>query len=161
MALHKHKRGIPKGSSHESGHKPTTKAGKQAKVGQVLGEFKRGTLQSSGGAKVTSRKQAVAIALSEASLARKDRSSHNTHRVPNVGRQLPVVPLPAQPLPTQPLPTQPLATQPLAAPPLPIVPLPGTHGVSDLVEPLPMLNAQLGHDHDAQRLMNNLRRGGR
>ena len=36
------------------------------KVEKVLGEFKRGTLQSSSGAKVTSRKQAVAIGLSEA-----------------------------------------------------------------------------------------------
>ncbi len=38
----------------------------QNKVKKVLGEFKRGTLKSSGGQKVTSRKQAVAIGLSEA-----------------------------------------------------------------------------------------------
>lgn len=36
------------------------------KIGKVLGEFKRGTLRSGSGAKVKSRKQAVAIALSEA-----------------------------------------------------------------------------------------------
>lgn len=37
-----------------------------AKVGKVLGEFKRGKLRSSSGAKVKSRRQALAIALSEA-----------------------------------------------------------------------------------------------
>jgi hypothetical protein len=45
---------------------PRTKAGKQAKVHRVLSEFKAGTLRSSAGPKVKSRKQAVAIALSEA-----------------------------------------------------------------------------------------------
>ncbi len=46
----------------------------QAKVKVVLGEFKRGTLRSGGsGKRVTSRRQAVAIALSEAGLARKKR----------------------------------------------------------------------------------------
>jgi len=38
----------------------------RGKVGKVLGEFKRGTLRSSSGGKVRKRKQAVAIALSEA-----------------------------------------------------------------------------------------------
>ncbi len=39
----------------------------KGKVHTVLGEFKRGTLRSGGsGRKVTSRKQAIAIALSEA-----------------------------------------------------------------------------------------------
>ncbi len=37
-----------------------------AKVGKVMGEFKRGSLKSSSGSKVRSRKQAIAIALSEA-----------------------------------------------------------------------------------------------
>lgn len=36
------------------------------KVGVVMGEFKRGALRSGSGGRVTSRKQAVAIALSEA-----------------------------------------------------------------------------------------------
>jgi len=36
------------------------------KVNKVMGEFKRGTLRSSSGKKVKSRKQAVAIAMSEA-----------------------------------------------------------------------------------------------
>lgn len=38
----------------------------QAKVHRVMREFKSGTLKSSSGAKVTTRKQAVAIAMSEA-----------------------------------------------------------------------------------------------
>jgi hypothetical protein len=36
------------------------------KIGKVMGEYKRGTLRSSSGSKVRKRKQAVAIALSEA-----------------------------------------------------------------------------------------------
>jgi hypothetical protein len=36
------------------------------KAKKVMGEFKRGTLKSSSGKKVKSRKQAVAIAMSEA-----------------------------------------------------------------------------------------------
>lgn len=43
----------------------------QKKVGKVMGEFKRGTLKSSSGKKVTKRKQAVAIAMSEAGMAKK------------------------------------------------------------------------------------------
>jgi hypothetical protein len=43
----------------------------KAKVGKVMGEYKRGTLKSSSGSKVTSRKQAVAIAMSEAGKAKK------------------------------------------------------------------------------------------
>jgi len=51
--------------------KPKTKKAKAAKVKKVLGEFKRGKLKSSAGKKVTSRKQAQAIALSEAGLSKK------------------------------------------------------------------------------------------
>jgi hypothetical protein len=40
---------------------------KNGKVKKVMGEYKRGTLKSSSGKKVKSRKQAVAIAMSEAS----------------------------------------------------------------------------------------------
>lgn len=36
------------------------------KIHKVMEEYKEGTLQSSSGGKITSRKQAVAIALSEA-----------------------------------------------------------------------------------------------
>lgn len=43
----------------------------QAKVHKVLSEFKHGSLKSSSGSKVTSRKQAIAIAMSEAGLSRK------------------------------------------------------------------------------------------
>lgn len=42
------------------------KAAGQAKVHKVMREFKSGTLKSSSGQRVTSRKQAVAIAMSEA-----------------------------------------------------------------------------------------------
>jgi hypothetical protein len=42
------------------------------KVGKVMGEFKRGTLNSGkGGPVVKSKKQAVAIAMSEAGMAKK------------------------------------------------------------------------------------------
>lgn len=55
--------------------KPKTKKAKQEKVKKVLGEFKSGTLKSGSksGPKVTSRKQAVAIALSEAGQSKKKR----------------------------------------------------------------------------------------
>jgi len=53
--------------------KPKTKAGKQRKIGKVLGEFKSGSLDSSSGKKVTSRKQAIAIAMSEAGKSKKKR----------------------------------------------------------------------------------------
>ena len=39
---------------------------KKGKVEKVMGEYKRGKLKSGSGAKVKGRKQAVAIALSEA-----------------------------------------------------------------------------------------------
>jgi len=45
-------------------------AHERAKVHKVMEEFKSGTLKSSSGQKVTSRRQAVAIALSEAGLSR-------------------------------------------------------------------------------------------
>jgi len=53
--------------------KAKTKAGKQKKVRKVMDEFKSGTLRSgsSKGPRVKSRKQAVAIALSESGQAKK------------------------------------------------------------------------------------------
>jgi hypothetical protein len=52
--------------------KPTSKAGKAAKVKKVMGEWKEGTLHSGkGGPTVSSKKQAIAIALSEAGMAKK------------------------------------------------------------------------------------------
>ena len=52
---------------------PKTKAGKQAKVGKVMKEFKSGELHSGSkkGPAVTSRKQAIAIAMSEAGMSKK------------------------------------------------------------------------------------------
>jgi hypothetical protein len=53
--------------------KPKTKAGKQAKVGKVMKEFKAGELHSSSktGPAVTSRAQAIAIGMSEAGMTKK------------------------------------------------------------------------------------------
>ena len=49
--------------------KKKTKAEK--KIGKVMGEYKAGKLKSGSGQKVTSRKQAQAIALSEAGMSKK------------------------------------------------------------------------------------------
>jgi hypothetical protein len=46
--------------------KSSSGSGGRAKIHKVMKEKKEGTLQSGSGKKVTSRKQAVAIALSEA-----------------------------------------------------------------------------------------------
>lgn len=43
----------------------------QKKIKKVMGEFSHGKLKSSSGQKVTSRKQAVAIAMSEAGMKKK------------------------------------------------------------------------------------------
>lgn len=53
--------------------KPKTKAGKKAKVEKVMHEYKHGELHSGSkrGPKVASRKQAIAIALSQAGKSRK------------------------------------------------------------------------------------------
>jgi len=58
--------------------KPTTKTGKAAKVAKVMGEYKRGTLHAGVNPKgpkkaplAKSRKQAVAIALSQAGMSKK------------------------------------------------------------------------------------------
>ena len=45
----------------------------QQKVHAVMGEYKRGTLRSGSGAKVTKRSQAIAIAMSEAGMSWKKR----------------------------------------------------------------------------------------
>ena len=54
---------------------PKATPAQQAKVELVMGEFKRGKLKSSSGGKVTSRSQAIAIALSEAGLSRPEKSN--------------------------------------------------------------------------------------
>ena len=51
-----------------------TKKEKQAKVAKVLREFKAGTLKGSDKKPVKNRKQAIAIALSEAGLSRQGKS---------------------------------------------------------------------------------------
>jgi len=52
---------------------PKTKAGKRQKMADVMGEFKEGTLRSGSthGPKVTSRTQAIAIALKQSGQSRK------------------------------------------------------------------------------------------
>lgn len=49
------------------------KSAKMKKVAKVMGEYKAGTLHSGSkkGPKVTSKKQAIAIAMSEAKMAKK------------------------------------------------------------------------------------------
>jgi hypothetical protein len=53
--------------------KPTTKKGKMAKVSKVMKEFSAGKLHSGSkkGPVVTSKKQAIAISLSEAGMSKK------------------------------------------------------------------------------------------
>jgi hypothetical protein len=53
--------------------KPKTKKGQQRKIAKVLREAKRGTLRTSAGTKPKSRKQEIAIALSEAGVSKKKR----------------------------------------------------------------------------------------
>lgn len=54
--------------------KPTTKKGKQKKMAKVMHEFKAGTLKGSDGKPVTNRKQAIAIAMSEAGMSMQGKS---------------------------------------------------------------------------------------
>lgn len=49
----------------------------QAKVRKVMREYKHGTLKSSSGNKVKKRKQAVAIAMSEAGMSKPKRKKIN------------------------------------------------------------------------------------
>ena len=57
--------------------KPKTKAGKQAKMADVMHEYKAGTLRSGSksGPKVKNRKQAIAIGMNEAGMGRKKRKT--------------------------------------------------------------------------------------
>jgi hypothetical protein len=53
---------------------PKGKKAKQAKISRVMREFKAGTLKSSSGEKITDRRRAVAIALSEAGMSMQGKS---------------------------------------------------------------------------------------
>jgi hypothetical protein len=59
---------------HEDAAMPKGKKAKQAKVRRVLKEFKAGTLKSSSGEKITDRRRAIAIALSEAGMSMQGKS---------------------------------------------------------------------------------------
>lgn len=50
------------------------------KVHVVMGEFKRKKLKSGSGKKVTNRKQAIAIALSEAGLSKKNKRGESINQ---------------------------------------------------------------------------------
>ena len=52
-------------------HSPARLGRKRAKVGKVMDEFAAGTLKSSSGQRVTNRKQAIAIAMSESGQTRR------------------------------------------------------------------------------------------
>ena len=61
-------------TNRAKGGTPVEMGGKgvgKEKVGKVMKEFKSGALKSSSGQKVTKPKQAIAIALSEAGMAKK------------------------------------------------------------------------------------------
>ena len=53
---------------------PKSQKAKQAKIAKVMREFKAGTLKSSSGEKITDRRRAIAIALSEAGMSMKGKS---------------------------------------------------------------------------------------
>jgi hypothetical protein len=74
---------------HLAASKPKTKAGKQRKVHKVMSEHKRGTLKSGSGKKVRSRKQAVAIAMSESGQSRRKstRRKSSSSGKSNAGRR--------------------------------------------------------------------------
>ena len=57
---------------------PRTKAGKSAKVEKVMHEFKQGRLRSGSkkGPKVTSRQQAIAIAMKQSGQSKKKSRTH-------------------------------------------------------------------------------------
>ena len=53
---------------------PENKKTKQAKITRVMKEFKAGALKSSSGEKITDRRRAIAIALSEAGMSMQGKS---------------------------------------------------------------------------------------
>lgn len=71
MAKEKIKKALRHKDVLGAGAKKRKKLRGKAKVEVVMKEFKRGTLHSGGGEKVTNPKQAIAIGLSEAGLSKK------------------------------------------------------------------------------------------
>lgn len=72
--VEKGKKAVKEATKHEDvlgeGAKERKKLNPKDKVSAVMKEFKQGTLHSGGGEKVTDKKQAIAIALSEAGLSK-------------------------------------------------------------------------------------------
>jgi hypothetical protein len=60
--------------SREDAAMPKGKKAKQAKIAKVMREFKAGTLKGSDKKAITNRKQAIAIALSEAGMSMQGKS---------------------------------------------------------------------------------------
>jgi hypothetical protein len=60
--------------SREDAAMPKGKRAKQAKIAKVMREFKAGTLKGSDKKAITNRKQAIAIALSEAGMSMQGKS---------------------------------------------------------------------------------------
>jgi hypothetical protein len=60
--------------SREDAAMPKGKKAKQAKIAKVMREFKAGTLKGSDKKAITNRKQAIAIALSEAGMSMEGKS---------------------------------------------------------------------------------------
>ena len=59
---------------HNDAAMPKGKKAKQAKIAKVMREFKAGTLKGSDKKAITNRKQAIAIALSEAGMSMQGKS---------------------------------------------------------------------------------------
>jgi hypothetical protein len=59
---------------------PMATAGQKSKVTKVMREHKKGQLKSGSGKKVKSRKQAIAIAMSESGQSKKSKKSKKSKR---------------------------------------------------------------------------------
>jgi hypothetical protein len=63
-----------------AGEKGMASSRQKRKVGRVMKEHKRGKLRSGSGRKVKSRKQAIAIAMSESGQSRKKKKGRKTRK---------------------------------------------------------------------------------